>query len=201
MKISGLDFGKGVNTNITKVYLNGKVFNDFLYINSSSFAETIKCKTVTCATPASPVEVKDGKQTKDLYVAFFPSADAAKGDECTLTVTTGDNVTYQVAWETSSAYTAGMMYALTGNIEKVVTYNIEFKDPVVKKLLTSVVSPVDINGDGEIRMWRPAFRQVWPGCSRVQASHLSTSSPISRESRDSTVTTPATTAASRTARA
>ncbi len=150
MKISGLDFGKGVNTNITKVYLNGKVFNDFLYINSSSFAETIKCKTVTCATPASPVEVKDGKQTKDLYVAFFPSADAAKGDECTLTVTTGDNVTYQVAWETSSAYTAGMMYALTGSIEKVVTYNIEFKDPVVKKLLTSVVSPVDINGDGEI---------------------------------------------------
>ncbi len=150
VKITNLDFGKGVNTNITKVYLNGKVFNDFMYVNGSSFAETIKCKSVTSATPASPVEVKDGKQTKDLYVAFFPATDAAKGDECTLTVTTSDNVTYQVVWETSSAYTAGMMYALTGNIEKVVTYNIEFKDPNVKKLLTSVVSPVDINGDGEI---------------------------------------------------
>ncbi len=151
MKITGLDFGGGVNTSITKVYLNGKVFNDFLYLNSSSnFSETIKSKTATCATPASPVEIKDGKQTEDLYVAFFPSADAAKGDECSLTVTTSDNTTYQVVWETSSAYTAGMMYALTGNIEKVVTFNIEFKDPNVKKLLTSAVSPADINGDGEI---------------------------------------------------
>ncbi len=150
MKITGLDFGGGVNTSITKVYLNGKVFNDFLYINNSNSAETIKCKTVTSATPSSPVEIKDGKQTGDLYVAFFPSADAAKGDGCTLTVTTSDGATYQVAWETASAYTAGMMYALTGNIDKVVTFNIEFKDPNVKKLLTSAVSPVDINEDGEI---------------------------------------------------
>lgn len=150
MRITNLDFGKGVNTNITKVYLNGKVFNDYIYINRSNFAETIKCTTVTTATPSSQVEIKDGKQTKDLYVAFFPSTDAAKGDECTLTVMTSDNVTYQVVWETSSAYTAGMMYALTGNIEKTVTYDIEFKDPVVKSLLTSQVSPVDINKDGEI---------------------------------------------------
>ncbi len=151
MKITNLDFGKDVNTNITKIYLNGKVFNDFMFVNKNNdFAETIKCRTVTTVTPAAPVEVKDGKQTKDLYVAFFPSTDAAKGDECTLTVMTSDNVTYQVVWETASAYTAGMMYALTGNIEKTVSYNIEFKDPLVKSILTSQISPVDINKDGEI---------------------------------------------------
>ncbi len=151
MKITNMDFGKDVNTYITKVYLNGKVFNDYLYVNrNNNFAETIKCRSVTTATPSSPVEIKDGKQTKDLYVAFFPSTDAAKGDECTLTVMTSDNATYQVVWETASAYTPGMMYALTGNIEKTVTYNIEFKDPVVKSLLTSQISRVDINKDGEI---------------------------------------------------
>ncbi len=151
MKITNLDFGKDVNTNITKVYLNGKVFNDFMFVNrNSDFAETIKCRTATAVTPSAPVEVKDGKQTKDLYVAFFPSTDAAKDDECTLTVMTSDNVTYQVVWETASAYTAGMMYALTGSIEKTVSYNIEFKDPLVKSILTSQVSPVDINKDGEI---------------------------------------------------
>jgi hypothetical protein len=151
LRLSDLDFGSADDAQVKSIYLNGADFHNFIYINPNNGSQAVKSKATITVTPDS-LYISDGKLTDEVFIAFFPDPDAKAGDAGTITVVTSDGTYYQKTWNASEAYTAGNMYTLSGDIAESASFNIQFKDPLVKlTLLESVYSQgTDVNGDGEI---------------------------------------------------
>lgn len=152
-EIKDLDFGAGVNGTVKMIYLNCPTIGWRITFNTSTGVPSYDQSATLVCTPAEWT-ITDGKpdKTDPLYMAFFPTADAKEGDDVTLTFLMTDGSTYVKSWKTSSAYTGGNMYQVTGKVEKPVTFNIQFEDPVVKEILVGNNNWYgnDLNGDGEL---------------------------------------------------
>lgn len=152
-EIKDLDFGAGVNGTVKTIYLNCPTIGWRVMFDTSTGVPSYSQDSQIVCVPTEWT-ITNGKPDKadPLYMAFFPLPSAEKGDDVTLTFLMTDGSTYVKSWKTSSAYTGGNMYQVTGKVEKPVTFNIQFEDPVVKEILVGNNNWYgnDLNGDGEL---------------------------------------------------
>lgn len=153
-EIKDLDFGAGVNATLKRVYVIGTPVGGVAKINTSTGEISTVERDMTIVIEPAEWTITDGKPDKKdpLYAAFIPVPGNQAGEEITLTFMMEDGSTYVKTWKTSSAYTAGNMYQVTGAVEKAITFNIQFEDPEVKNILVggNNFHGNDLNGDGEL---------------------------------------------------
>ncbi|MBR1576403.1 MAG: leucine-rich repeat protein [Bacteroidales bacterium] len=166
VEVNGINFGEGVNLEIWKVQLVGPCFgtqcqigltktrNDFgeandVYINNGLSAQPGYYSEEPFNHPNFKVE--NGVLKDTVLISFFPTLTAQSGQPCKLAFYDTENNIYTLEWESSSAYTSGNVYRVSGRAEKPIVTNIVFEDPVVKSLCTnSYYGDWDLNKDGEL---------------------------------------------------
>lgn len=151
LEIKDLSFPADANVTITRIYVMSGSMGNRAYLDISSKKITVYRDATMVINPVD-YKIVNGKVEGDkvLYAAFFPTAEAAAGDECSLMFQAEDGTMYEKKWKAGSVYSAGNMYSVTGEVVKPVTFNIQFEDPVVREILTSEWYGCDKNGDGEL---------------------------------------------------
>lgn len=164
IEINGVNFGEGVNMEISKVQLVGSCFGTQAQLGltktKANFGELTDV-FINNGISAQPgyysdaqhpnFKVENGVLKDTVLISFFPTLTAKKGDFCKLAFYDTEGNIYTLEWESSSAYTSGNVYRVTGKAEKPVVTNIVFEDPVVKSLcVNSMYGDWDINKDGEL---------------------------------------------------
>lgn len=153
LEIKDLTFPADVNAAIKTIYIVSPSMGDRAYLDISKKTLSVY-RDATMVINPKDYNIVNGKVqgNQTLYAAFFPTAEAAAGDDCTLMFQTEDGTMYQKAWKAGSVYEAGKMYSVTGEVEKPITFNIQFEDPEVKNILVGGNNfyGCDKNGDGEL---------------------------------------------------
>ena len=160
LQIKDLDFGAGVDGTVKTIYITCHTFGNRAMFNMSSgenFGTPNVYRDATIVIVPTEYHIVDGKPEKvePLYAAFMPitvhtqsEKTTSEGDECTLTFMMENGDVYVKTWKTSSAYTAGNMYSVSGEVEKPMTFNIQFEEDIIRRKL--IYYGYDTNGDEQI---------------------------------------------------